>query len=589
MTLLRKCNFLQHIWGCRSQDKSDPAVQVLIAPDGTPVQNTSPGKRRSYKQRPLVRQKCPNCHLVFYKRNLKRHIERKHSLETLPLSSSLKSECVDQQNGVYAVHQIIRGHSRPVHVQIKMQGDEQYVSCEFSLCQAKMELAHKTGLKSYKCIHLQSVSNCRTFLSSPSLTERTLTEIVKKRFFGKSKIKVCLDRQIQAIQQNTPLSVLSEIGVPPSKKYISVYEPNISHFSKLLRVMVTYNSQKSVWYCPCSRNRKGCTHKYIAKWHLFQKDPSLFLKGTPRPEAGEPKAKRPKKSRKVQNPDVEFAVVEQPPTEFQRPEVEVQSEGEDTAMEILETIATAMETTVSVVTYPPKEVPMIKNMVHYLLVNKKIPSVPPEHLALPSAEKDYPQHLVPAETFCLYCADAIALSQPILITHKAKILTNTQAVQDVSSYYKFCPRCGVPYRYQEWGDGLHNFNDHLILDLPLCLSIRNMLQAHNGFDQIVEYLKSSVGAAFPSADTLLGAYLHFEALTDHQHQYSCVTWGDRPPVVVMELQNKTFNLSGRDLAGPAAALTGPGDMDHLWKALTEERIARGLVSTTKKSVLYKIL
>lgn len=585
-TVLRKNDFLLHLGACKSKD---PTVQAYLAADGTTEQIMATPKRSNSNRRPLVRQKCPNCHLAFYKRNLKRHIQRTHSLDNPSSSSHLKSECVDPQNGVYAVHRIIRGVSRPIHVQIKMQGEEQYVSCEFSLCQSKMELAQKTGVKSYKCIHLQSVSNCRTFLSSPSLTERTLTEVVKRRLFRKSRIKMCIDRQIQAMQQNAPLSVLSEIGVPPSKKYFSVFEPNISHFSKLHRVMVSYNSQKNVWYCPCSRTKRCCTHKYIAKWHLFQKDPGLFPKASPRGKTGFPKAKRPKsRSRKVLKPDTGFASAQPTQIEFQRAEAEVQSDAEDTAMEILETIATAMETNV-VVTYPPKEIQMIQSMVHYLLVNKKLPSVPPEHLALPSLEKEYPQHLIPAETYCLYCADAIALSQPILITHKAKILTNSRAIQDISTYYKFCPRCGVPYRYQEWGDGLHNFNDHLLLDLPLCLSIRNMLQAHNAFGQIVEYLKSSIGAAFPSADTLLGAYLHFEALTDHQHQYSCVTWGDRPPVVVMELQNKAFNLSGRDLAGPAAALNGPGDMDHLWKALTEERIARGLVSSTKKSVLYKIL
>jgi hypothetical protein len=32
------------------------------------------------------------------------------------------------------------------------------------------------------------------------------------------------------------------------------------------------------------------------------------------------------------------------------------------------------------------------------------------------------------------------------------------------------------YRYQEWEDGVHNFDDHLILSLHLCLSLRNGIQ-----------------------------------------------------------------------------------------------------------------
>lgn len=32
------------------------------------------------------------------------------------------------------------------------------------------------------------------------------------------------------------------------------------------------------------------------------------------------------------------------------------------------------------------------------------------------------------------------------------------------------------YRYQEWEDGVHNFDDHIILSLHLCLIFRNALQ-----------------------------------------------------------------------------------------------------------------
>lgn len=101
---------------------------------------------------------------------------------------------------------------------------------------------------------------------------------------------------------------------------------------------------------------------------------------------------------------------------------------------------------------------------------------------------------------------------------------------------------------------------------------------------MVENLKSSIGDVCPSADTLLRAYLHFEALTDHQHQYPC-----DPPMVVMEIQNNSFNLEGTHHAGPAAALNGLGNVDHILKALTEERIARGFVSSSQSSILYQLL
>ncbi len=61
----------------------------------------------------------------------------------------------------------------------------------------------------------------------------------------------------------------------------------------------------------------------------------------------------------------------------------------------------------------------------------------------------------------------------------------------------------------------------------------------------VEFLQDMTGVKFPPADTVLHAYLHFEALTDHEYNFSCVTCGDHPPVVIMDLHRKgVFHLSG---------------------------------------------
>ncbi|KAG1956193.1 hypothetical protein F2P79_008024 [Pimephales promelas] len=32
-----------------------------------------------------------------------------------------------------------------------------------------------------------------------------------------------------------------------------------------------------------------------------------------------------------------------------------------------------------------------------------------------------------------------------------------------STYYRMCSNCGLKYRYQEWTDGLRNFDDHLLM------------------------------------------------------------------------------------------------------------------------------
>lgn len=61
----------------------------------------------------------------------------------------------------------------------------------------------------------------------------------------------------------------------------------------------------------------------------------------------------------------------------------------------------------------------------------------------------------------------------------------------------------------------------------------------------MEYLQLTTGAKFPNSDKVLHAYLHFEALTDHEYNYSCVSCGDHPPVVIMDLHRKgAFHLAG---------------------------------------------
>nr|XP_021326678.1 uncharacterized protein LOC108179225 [Danio rerio] len=308
--------------------------------------------------------------------------------------------------------------------------------------------------------------------------------MVKSKWFGQDQIKQCVNRQKLAQEENAPLSVESKIGVPPTKRFISVYEPNISYYSRLGRVMVSYDTKKNSWHCPCAKTQRSCTHKYIAKWHLCQIHPELF-----------------RKVRSTEGAE-----------EFQAAAMEESDESEN---------------------YPPKDIAKVQSIVEYILMNKKLPSTIPSHLRLSSDYKEFPKHLIPDETMCYHCSDRTLLSDPVCITRKEKILTTTGIVQDISTYSKFCPFCGMVYRYQEWANGLHNFNDHVLLELSLCLTIRNLLQVHTAVSRVVEYLEITTGVQFPSAVTLLHGYLHFEALTDHEYKYSCVSCGDHPSVSFM--------------------------------------------------------
>ncbi|KAG9261007.1 hypothetical protein AMEX_G25953 [Astyanax mexicanus] len=361
--------------------------------------------------------------------------------------------------------------------------------------------------------------------------------MVNSKWFGDDKKKLCLDRQNKAKNSHVPLSVCSRIGTPQTKKYISIYEPTVSYYSRLGRVMVTYDTKKNSWHCPCARTKRSCPHKYVAKWHLFQTHRELF--------------------RKVRSTEEGKHLSTATEDKDSNDEAELGSQ-----------------------LYPPKDIQKLKDITMYIYKYKKLPAVLPEHLRLPSMEKEYPRHLIPEELMCQHCPGNVPLSDPVLITQKAKILTNLCIVQDVSTYCKSCHQCGAQYRYQEWKDGLHNFNDHVLLSLPLCLTIRNMLQVHTAVSRVIEYLELTTGQRFPSADTVLQGYLHFEALTEHDYQYSCMTCGDHPPVVIMDLHKKgAFHLSVSDLPQPPVDFNGEVDVEHFWEALSMEKIGRGFVSS----------
>jgi len=53
-----------------------------------------------------------------------------------------------------------------------------------------------------------------------------------------------------------------------------------------------------------------------------------------------------------------------------------------------------------------------------------IPAVLPDNIRAPSLGQDYPKYLCPEETVCHRCPGVVPLSDPILITKRAKILSN---------------------------------------------------------------------------------------------------------------------------------------------------------------------
>ncbi|KAF7658616.1 hypothetical protein LDENG_00009970 [Lucifuga dentata] len=486
-------------------------------------------------QQPLVLQatsqmcvQCPLCSLVLCRKNLERHIQRHHcSPKDITATSHLKCICVDHMHGIFAVQKVTaHGFSEPIHVQRKTWGKCHRIRCEMEECHQYQLLAQRSGLMHSLCEHIRSLDYCSLKTVTDFLDHNVLKEMMSLNFLGAVMTEICKHRHRAAENACVPLSVLVELNDSPSQLCFSVYEPKIHYFSKLGRVVVTYNSLKNTWHCPCAKPRKLCPHKSIAKWHLFQTRKDLFMTSAIKSET-------------------------------------------------VEDSSTSYKGFCNTNT---------KRSVKYIYEKKKIPAKLSKDDLAERTLTDYPSKLIPMETCCELCPDKPSLEDIYLVTEKGTIVSMSGIKTDILTYNKRCRKCSVVYRYQEWKDGLHNFNDHVILTLQLCLYLRQGLQTHVSVSKAITCLEKLHDQKFPAIDTIFHAYCHFEALNDTEYTYSCLNCGFYPLVVIMDCHRKgVFNLNVSDLKAPPEDFNGQHNIMEFWDSIQLEMISRGFFPSTSSN------
>ncbi|XP_026001569.1 uncharacterized protein LOC113008408 isoform X1 [Astatotilapia calliptera] len=470
---------------------------------------------------------CPHCGLTLRTKNYKAHMMRKHSNQSIDvcLASHLQCVCVDETTGLFAVQRTGHGFSVPVHVQRKTWGVSHNIRCELEECQQYQLLAQRSGLGFSLCEHLRSLDYCRETVKEVFLQEHIVMEMVDLKFFGEAKAATCIKRQKAAQMAHAPLCVRVDFGGSSTQICLSVFEPEIHSFCRLGRIFVTYNALRNTWHCACAKPRISCPHKNIAKWHLFQTQRDIFKSTVPL-SSGTP-------SQMTQE----------------------SSSFEDNAA--------------------------VERSIRYIFKEKKIPGSLPENVI--SQKMDHQKQLFPCETLCQVCPEHPKLDEAVLVTNKARIVSMMGVIENVSTHHRSCPRCHMVYRYQEWTDGLHNFDNHVVLSLELCLFLRENLQNHVSASRVIDSLEGLRRVKFPSRDTIFHAYCHFEALTDAEYMYSCINCGFHPPVVVMDLHRKgVFKLAVSDLKAPED-FNGEHDIEGFWNSIHLEMISRGFFPSGVKN------
>uniref|UniRef100_A0A1A7Y7Z6 SAP domain-containing protein n=2 Tax=Iconisemion striatum TaxID=60296 RepID=A0A1A7Y7Z6_9TELE len=437
----------------------------------------------------------------------------------------LRSQCVDDKNCVFAVEKSFNGPPEPIHVIKYTSSLGDRLECELDRCKSNAQFANRIGILRFDCEHIQSLQFCPCATESEGcLSESTLDVLVENFWFSQQRKEDLLKKQQVATTNDAPLSVLLTVGGTETTFHVSVFEPNTTSFSGVGRVIVTHDNKANTWHCPCIDGKFTCTHKATAKWHLFEKMPDMF--------------------ETANSPEEDFMC----------------DDAEDIGA------------------IPDDEV--AERMIKYLISHKKIPADLPEILVTSSRDakalSGFPKHLIPSETECTECGQN-TLGDPQLISATAKILTFSGLVTGISTYRKTCLNCDMVYRYQDWQDGVHNFDDHLLLSIHLCLALRNALQTHTSVSRIIQVIELTERENFPNKDRILQAYLSFEGLTDHDYLYACDSCGYHPAVVVMGLHNEgVFSLPVSDIPNPPQNYNGEVNAHSFWEAVTMEVISHGL-------------
>lgn len=134
---------------------------------------------------------------------------------------------------------------------------------------------------------------------------------------------------------------------------------------------MSFNIDRNMWHCPCTKPHISCFHKSIAKWHIFQTHRDLI-----EPSESSSCSKDASRTGKGKSTNRNSAK---------------SAQGD------------------------------IKRSVDYIYTQKKIPAELPEDLTNTVCE--FPAHLFPVETTCEVCPRCPGLEESECITEQAKIVT----------------------------------------------------------------------------------------------------------------------------------------------------------------------
>ena len=482
--IVRKDNARDHITKCNTLKKRQHPQNLELQPS-LPKSSNLYSRYKEKNQKKRVKCSHVGCGKEVFYYNLKLHIRNCHSIKPPCINKDtyLPSVCIDRANGVYLVSSGTPGPDMPVHVQKKVvYGQVSYINCDRQDCSHFNELSRLGSKVHYECKHVQSTIFNTELAESVQLSEvKYLSNILKQETIDEIK-KLKKGNRLS----KSPFISLAIFKNDQKRLHFSVYAKDITDIS---RVRVTYDKEENAWYCQCCRGR-SCIHKYTSKWALLVKFPELLQE---------------KSSSSCKYGSMDSIEEINCPTDF-----------------------------------PPD---VVHRIISYQLENKKIPEPIPEEIMTKGRDSHFPSALKPKEEICFDCGNSNL--EEDLITSKAIIITKSGVINNIQIYRKTCSNCDMVYFYQEFSDGVHNFDSKVTLSLDFCIHLRANLTTHTSVSRVIESMEREYNISICYRKQVLDAYLHFETLCDHKYTYNCFQCGKYPVMLIGDGNKKTvYNVTG---------------------------------------------
>ncbi|XP_076817966.1 uncharacterized protein LOC143463382 [Clavelina lepadiformis] len=435
------CPFCTHVFG-----RSRPLKHHLVTKNGEcgSIKSSSDKQLPSTSTDRICNQEvhrkgfmCKICSQCFSSTiALRRHGEKKHDV----LQSILPCVTIDAVNGIFMVAISSKGPLAPIHVKKNVLQSASVCTSEECMYLIKHLSIMNPG---YECQHLLAVQYSQ-IAETVFLQQFYLNELRRLNSISDNSCQKCLQLQEASLQAHVPLLVyvdFESLGYSGRMKYFSVLCEEESYFSPLCRVRVTFDYDKSQFFCQCpiaKGDNVFCVHQNIAKWYMCQYQREWL-------EASEP----------VRYYECCLKIK----SYFNMGNIVTCLCEYKSNLQMVTLIKSLVEQhgTVQRNTLLPFDVAMMA----YFLEEKRIPTNLPHYILDDAAP---PKLLMPSEKNCPIC-------KGVAFTEKSKKVTvygMGRLWHDIMLVTKKCMSCQGLIRFQNYQSGFHNFDNTFLLTVKLC-------------------------------------------------------------------------------------------------------------------------